>query len=550
MKAIRQDKVIKDLRQTVMCGMGYRDVDMERPLIAVVHGWSEISPGHFHLRPVAERVKYGIALAGGTPAEVIVPGICGSVSGGAFSFRYNLPYRDFAAAMVEIMLALKRFDGAVLIPTCDNVVPAYLMAAARVNLPSLLLTGGYMKPGQYQGQPLTIMDTHRAYGKYLKGEVTEQDIDYIIHHGCGGWGACPEMGTANTMCSVAEALGMSFAGNATISSDSPSLLHLAATVGERAVGLVHENVRPADIMTEAAFRNAVRLVLAVGGSPNAVIHIPAIAKELNIEIPLSLWDELSRQTPFICRIRPNHPTFTMVELDQAGGIPAVLRELGSLVDLDLRTVAGITLGESIAGAKVLDRRIIRPIDDPFYPEGGMAVLRGNLAPEGAIVKQSAVAKEMLQHTGPAKVFDCEEEAVEGLQAGKIEPGDVAVVRYEGPKGSPGAREVMVLAHFISAMGLDTTVPIVTDGRFSGTNRGGAIGHVCPEAMDGGPIALLRDGDRITIDIPGRRLNVDLDEEELARRANQWVRPQPKVTRGVLGAYARLASSLATGATVF
>ena len=544
------EKLIDDLRLTVLHGMGYRDADARRPFIAVLHGWNEISPGHIHLRPVAEQVKIGVALAGGTPAEIIVPGICGSVSGGAPSFRYNIPYRDFAAAMVEIMLELGCFDGAVLIPTCDNVVPAYLMAAARVNVPSLFLTGGYMRPGCYRGEPLSIQDTQRAHGRYLKGDATEEDIDYIVHHACGGPGACPEMGTANTMCSVAEVLGMSFPGNATIPANSPVLLHLAKTVGERAVELVRDDIRPSDIMTETAFHNAIRLVLAVGGSPNAVIHIPAIAQELDIEILLGLWDELSRDTPFICRIRPNHPTHTMVDLERAGGIQAVLKEMKTLLDLDLPTVTGKTLGENVARAKVFDREIIRPLRDPFSSEGGIAVLTGSLAPEGAIVKQSAVAEEMLRRSGPARVFDSEKQAIAGLQAGQIKPGDVVVVRYEGPKGSPGAREVFNLAHFIAAMGLDADVSVITDGRFSGTNKGGAVGHICPEAMDGGPIALLRDGDRIDINVPNRRLDVALSDKELARRARDWVRPEPKEKKGVLAAYARLVSSLSTGATVF
>jgi dihydroxy-acid dehydratase len=544
------DKLIYDLRLTVLHGMGYRERDARRPFIAVMHGWNEISPGHIHLRPIAEQVKIGVAQGGGTPAEVIVPGICGSVSGGAPSFRYNIPYRDFAAAMAEIMLELGRFDGAVLIPTCDNVVPAYLMAAARVNIPSLLLTGGYMRPGCYQGQTLTIQDTQRAHGRYLKGDITEQDVDNIVRHACGGPGACPEMGTANTMCSVGEVLGMSFPGNATIPADSPVLSHLAKTVGERAVELVRDGARPSDIMTEKAFHNAMKLVLAVGGSTNAVIHLPAMAKELGIEIPLDLWDKLSRETPFICSIRPNNPAYTMADLERAGGIPAVIKEMGELLDLDLPTVTGRTLEQNVAQARVFDRKIIRPLRDPFSREGAIAVLRGNLAPEGAIVKQSAISESMLCRTGPAKVFDSEEEAIEGLQSGRIARGDVVVVRYEGPKGSPGAREVFNLAHFVAASGLDADVSVITDGRFSGTNKGGAVGHICPEAMEGGPIALLRDGDLITIDVENRRLDVNLAEEELASRARDWVPPEPRAKKGVLAAYARLVSSLSTGATVF
>lgn len=544
------EQVVQDLRHTIIRGVGLRDKDMSRPLIAVVHGWSEITTGHLHLRALAERAKQGVLMAGGQPAEVPIPGICGSVSGGAPPFRHNLPYRDFAAALLETMLALNRFDGAVLIPTCDNVVPAYLMAAARVNIPCIMLTGGYARPTCYRGHPLTMMDTQRYYGMYLRGEATREDIDYVVHHGCTGPGSCPEMGTANTMCGVAEVLGMTFPGNGHMAADSVELQLLAKTIGERAVELVHENVRPSDIITSGALRNAIRWVLAVGGSPNAVIHIPAIAKELDINIPLDLWDELSRETPFIARIRPNYYDYTMVEFEAAGGVPAVCAEMAPLLDLQQRTVTGHTLGENIAGMHTLDTRVIRPLSDPFQSEGGLAVLKGNLAPEGAIVKQSVMAGEMLHHEGPARVFDCEEDAIAGLKQGRIHAGDIVVVRYEGPKGAPGAREIYHLAHFISSMGLDTSVPVLTDGRFSGTNKGGAIGHICPEATDGGPIALLRGGDRIVIDVAQRRLDVDLTPGELEQRRAEWTPPPLKTARGVLGAYARLASSLATGATLF
>jgi dihydroxy-acid dehydratase len=439
------EKVVGDLRHTIMRGLGFRDSDLQRPLIAVIHGWSEITTGHLHLRPLAEQVKQGVLIAGGQPAEVIVPGICGSVSGGAPSFRYNLPYRDFAAAMVETMLALKRFDGAVLIPTCDNVVPAYLMGAARVNIPSILLCGGYARPACYQGQPLTMMDTQRVYGRFLQGQASEEDIDYVVHHACTGPGSCPEMGTANTMTGVAEALGMTFPGNGSMAADELELMLLAKTVGERAVGLVHEGVRPSDIISPAALHNAMRFVLAVGGSPNAVVHLPALAKELNIPLPLELWDEFSRQTPLVARVRPNHPTNTMVEFEAAGGVPAVLSELAPLLALDVLTATGLTLRENIQGAHTVNESVIRHLADPFAVEGGLAVLKGTLAPEGAILKTSAMAPEMQHHSGPARVFDSEEDAIAGLKAGRIHAGDVVVVRYEGPRGAPGAREVYHLA---------------------------------------------------------------------------------------------------------
>ncbi len=545
----QHQKVIRDLRATVMHGMGFRRRDLDRPLIAVVHGWSEISPGHFHLRPLAESAKVGVALGGGVPAEIPVPGICGSVSGGAPPFRYNLPYRDIAAAMVEVMVALNRFDGVVFIPTCDNVVPAYLMAAARLNLPSIFLTGGVARPGEGpEGRPVTIMDTQRYHGWHLHGDFSSSDLDLVICQGCSGPGACAEMGTATTINGVTETLGMSMPGNATILADRAELLRLAKTVGERSVALVREGIRPSDIITEAAMHNAIKVVLAVGGSLNVMIHLAALAYELDLDLPLELWDQLNATTPLICRVRPNAYEYTVVDLARAGGFPAVLGEMKELLDTDLPTVTGRSLGENVEGARSLDQRIIRPLDNPFAPEGGIAVLKGTLAPEGAVVKQSAVAAEMMVYRGPARVFDSEDQAVSGLLEGAISPGDVAVIRYEGPKGSPGAMEMMNFAHFVSGLGLN--VPVVTDGRYSGTNKGPSIGHVCPEAMEGGPLALVQDGDVVDVDIPGRRLDLLVSEDELAERAAAWTAPPLRETKGVLGAYARRSTSLAQGATIF
>ena len=544
-------KIIQDLRATVLHGMGFRESDLQRPLIAVVHGWSEISPGHFHLRTVAENAKIGVALGGGVPAEIMVPGICGSVSGGAPSFRYNLPYRDVAAAMVEVMVALNRFDGAVFIPTCDNVVPAYLMAAARLNLPSIFLTGGVARPGEGpQSRPVTIMDTQRYHGRFLHGEISGEDLEEVICQGCSGPGACAEMGTATTMNGLTETLGMSYPGNATIFADRAELLRLARTVGERSVGLVREGIRPADIMTERAVHNAIKMVLAVGGSLNVMVHVAAIARELDIDVPLELWDRYSRTTPLICKVRPNDYEYTVVDLARAGGFPAILSELMPLLDGDLPTVTGLTLRDNVAGRgrRSQDRRIVRPLSEPFAPEGGIAVLRGSLAPEGAVVKQSAVAPEMMVYSGPARVFDSEEQAIRGLVQDEIHAGEVVVIRYEGPKGSPGAMEMMNFSHFVAGLGLD--VPVITDGRYSGTNKGPSIGHVSPEAMEGGPLALIQNGDTVEVDIPNRRLDVCVSREELAEREKAWAPPPLRETRGVLGAYARRSTSLAHGATIF
>jgi len=451
--------------------------------------------------------------------------------------------------MVEVMVALNRFDGVVFIPTCDNVVPAYLMAAARLNIPSIFLTGGVARPGEGPGgQPVTIMDTQRYHGWHLHGEFSSSDLDLVICQGCSGPGACAEMGTATTINGVTETLGMSMTGNATILADRAELLRLAKTVGERSVALVREGIRPSDIMTEKAMHNAIKMVLAVGGSLNVMIHLAALAHELDLELPLDLWDRLNATTPLICRVRPNAYEYTVVDLARAGGFPAVLGEMKELLDTDLPTVTGRSLGENIEGARSLDQRIIRSLENPFAPEGGIAVLKGTLAPEGAVVKQSAVAPEMMVYKGPARVFDSEDQAISGLLDGAIKPGDVVVIRYEGPKGSPGAMEMMNFAHFVSGLGLN--VPVVTDGRYSGTNKGPSIGHVCPEAMEGGPLALVQDGDVIDVDIPGRRLDLVVSEAEMAGRAKAWTPPPLRESKGVLGAYARRSTSLAQGATIF
>ncbi len=541
-------QVVEDLRATVMLGMGYRRVDLKRPLIAVVHGWSEISPGHFHLRAVAEAVKIGVAQGGGVPAEIMIPGICGSTSGGALSFRYNLPYRDVAAAMAEVMLGLNRFDGAVFIPTCDNVVPAYLLAAARLNIPSIFLTGGVARPGEGPaGHPVTIMDTQRYSGWRLGGTATEEDVQQVVCAGCGVAGACAEMGTATTMNGICEVLGISYPGNATLMADRPELLRLARTVGERAPELVRQNVRPSDLFTEAALHNAVRLVLAAGGSLNTMVHLAALAREVGQTLQLDLWDHYSRRTPLLCHIRPNDYSRTAVDLGRAGGFPALLNEMRALLSLDGPTVTGFTLGENIAGQSSHDYNVIRPLSEPFAPEGGIAILKGSLAPEGAVVKQSAVDAGQLVFTGPARVFDSEQLAIQGLLDGGVAAGDAVIIRYEGPRGSPGAMEMMNFTHFVS--GLELNAPVITDGRYSGTNKGPSIGHVGPEAMEGGPLALVQDGDLIHYDIPGRCLELLVSDEELARRRAIWQRPPLRVTRGVLGAYAQQSTSLADGATI-
>lgn len=531
--------------------MGFRDEDLDKPLIAVVHGWSEMSPGHFHLKPVAEAVKAGVLAAGGTPLELPVPGVCGSLSGAKPSFRYNIPYRDFASAFIEIMLAVGTVQGAVFIPVCDNVVPAYLMAAARLNLPSLFLTGGYMAPGEVDGQTVIGADTMKGIGKLFQGKMTIEELVRLSDFACPTGGACCGMATANTMSVVTEALGMSLPGNSTLPATSDArLLRMARSAGERAVELIAQDIRPSSILTKKAFHNAIKTVIAVGGSTNAVIHIAAIAQETGLELDLELWDEYSRKIPFICSITPNNTEFTMRDLDRAGGIRAVMKELAPLLDGEVMTVTGRSLAEAIDSAEISDARIIATLGKPFSQEGGVGVMFGSLAPKGSIIKISSAPDPTAHIVGPAAVFDSEEAAITGFMENKIGQSDIIVVRYEGPRGSPGALEIMNLKHFITSTGRDVSNPLITDGRFSGSNLGLGICHVEPEAMDGGPIAIVQTGDMIEIDIPNRRLNLMIEEREIERRLQEWHPPEQKIERGALDIYARQASSFSRGATIF
>jgi len=550
--SVDQVAVRRNLREALAKSMGYRDEDFERPFVAVIHGWNEVSPGHFHLKQLARYAKAGIRAAGGTPAEIIVPGICGSMSGGGGdAFKYNVPYRDFAAALVEIMINLNLCDAAVLIPTCDHVIPAYLMGAALTNVPSIVVTGGYMEPGTFKGQCVTMVDTVKKYEEYKKGKLTEGELKELVDSACPTPGACPEMATANTMAALSEALGMSPPGNAAVAAMGADLLRITQEAGQKIMELFEQGIRPSDIITKKAYENAIRVVLAVGGSPNALVHLPAIMRNVGItDISWKDWDRLSRTTPFICSILPNTRKFTVKDLDKAGRIRAVMKELGPLLNLDVITVTGKTLRENLNGVKVKDREVIKPLDSPYSEDGGLAILKGNLASEGAIVKKSAVPSGMFQFKGRAKVFNCEEEAADALSEGSIQPGDVVVVRYEGPKGSPGGKKVLLPMHKIVGMGLTDSVGYITDGALSGTNLGLAVAYVSPEAASGGSIAVLQDGDEIEIDIPNRRLEVKLNEEELQQRLAQWQAPEPKVKMGALSLFARSAESYPKGAYVF
>jgi len=543
------EEMIQLRRASLLGAVGYRHEDLRRPWIAVIHAWGEIGPGQFHLKSVAEAAKAGVYMAGGTPAEFMIPGICASSSGGASRFKYKFPYRDIAAAFVEIMLGIYDFDGAVLIPSCDDVVPAYLMAAARADIPAIVVTGGYMEPGIYKGKPIFTNAVQVGYGQYKDGKLSKETLMDYVHSVCPGPGQCPHFATATTMCSVSEALGMSLPGNATVPATGGHLLAMAKRAGQLIMALIEKKIKPTDIMTRDAFENAIKVVLAMGGSMNAVIHIPAIARQCNIQLDMALWDELSRTTPFICKIRPNLADYyTAKELGMVGGVPAVMKQLQPLLKTDAITINGKSLGENIEKAPEPDGEIIRPLSDPFKKEGGIVVLKGNLAPEGAVAKQSAIPEAMMQHKGPARVFNQEESAIEAVLDGRIKAGDVIIIRYQGPKGAPGVHEVIDVMHSVIGKGLGESVAVVTDGRFSGGNFGAAFGHISPEAFVGGPIAVVQDGDEIEIDVSGRKLNMNITQRQLKDRMQSWTPPE-RPGKTVLDMYGHLAGSMNDGATI-
>jgi len=537
---------LKALEYALYHSMGYSKEELEKPLVAVVNSWSEILPGHYHLRTVGEAVKSGIRSGGGTPIEFNTIGLCDGIAQGHIGMKYVLPSREVIAASVEVMVEGHQLDGMVMICTCDKIVPAMLIAAARLDIPTILVTGGYMQPGLYKGRRYAIYEVSEAYGAYIAGKIPRQDVDELVKVCCPGPGACPMMGTANTMCCITEALGMSLPGNATIAASDSRLLQMAKRAGEQIVKLIDNDIRPSKIMSREAFENVIKVDLAIGGSTNSCLHIPAIAAELDIGVGLGLFDELSRKTPQIVAIKPSSDLF-MDDLERAGGVQAVMKELSPLLNLDVLTVTGLKLKENLERVEVLDREVIRPLDSPFHAEGGIAVLYGNLAPDGSVVKQAAVNLKMLRHTGPAKVYDSEEEAIEALTGNAIKAGDVVVIRYEGPKGGPGMREQYDFMTLLCGMGLDRSVALVTDGRFSGATRGLAVGHVSPEAAEGGPIAALTASDIVEIDIPNRRLHVKLEGTVIVERMKLWKRPKPSFKKGFMALYAERASSASKGA---
>lgn len=529
--------------------LGYVDRELELPLIGVVNSHNEIVPGHMHLNDIAEAVKAGVRLAGGTPIEFPAIAVCDGIAMNHTGMKYSLASRELIADSIEVMAQAHPFDGLVMIPSCDKIVPGMLMAAARLNIPAIVVSGGPMLAGRYNGQQLSLSNLFEAVGKVYAGRMTEDELHEVEESACPGCGSCAGMFTANSMNCLTEALGMALPGNGTIPAVSAARRRLAKMAGMQIMKLVQEDIRPSEIMTKEAFNNGLAVDMALGCSTNTVLHLPAIASEAGVEINLDIVNMTSERTPNLCKLSPAGPFF-MQDLDEAGGIPAVMAELShkGLINLEARTVTG-TVGDNLIGKVVYRRDVIRSVEDPYSASGGIAVLRGNLAPDGAVVKKSAVAPEMLKHSGPARVFESEEEAVQAITEKKINKGDVIVIRYEGPKGGPGMREMLTPTATVAGLGLDKDVALLTDGRFSGATRGASIGHISPEAAEGGTIAIIREGDMIEIDIPNNALNVVLSQAEISARLKEWQSPEPRIKKGYLARYARHVTSASTGAII-
>ena len=554
---MQSDNVKKGLERaphrSLFKAIGYTDEEIQRPLIGVANAANTIIPGHAHLDSISQAVKNGIYMAGGTPIEFGTIGVCDGIAMNHTGMKYSLGSREIIADSVEIMATAHAFDGMVLIPNCDKIVPGMLMAAARLNLPTMVVSGGPMLAGEHPSQPgqrIDLITVFEAVGAVKSGKMAERELAAIEDAACPTCGSCAGMFTANSMNCLTEAIGLGLPGNGTIPAVMSARIRLAKQAGIQSVALAKNGLTPREIMTPRAFRNALTVDMALGCSTNTVLHLTAIAHEAGVPLDLEMINEVSGRTPHLCSLSPGGQHHIQ-DLHRAGGIPAVMRTLmdAGLLDPDALTVTGQTLGENLSQAAVRDTGVVRPVARAYHDVGGLAVLFGNLAPEGCVVKQSAVREEMLQHEGPARVFDTEEAASGAIMDGAIQKGDVVVIRYEGPKGGPGMREMLTPTSTIAGMGLDAHVALLTDGRFSGGTRGASIGHVSPEAMQGGPIALVREGDPIAIDIPAKTITLKVDEDELARRRNEWQAPEPRITEGYMARYAKLVSSAAQGAIV-
>ena len=530
--------------------LGYTREEMERPLIGVVSSWNEIIPGHMNLDKIAQAVKMGVAMAGGTPIIIPAIAVCDGIAMGHIGMKYSLVTRDLIADSTEAMALAHQFDGLVMIPNCDKNVPGLLMAAARLNIPTVFVSGGPMLAGHMDGHKTSLSSMFEAQGAFNAGKIDEEKLHEWEENTCPTCGSCSGMYTANSMNCLTEVMGMGLRGNGTIPAVYSQRIQLAKHAGMKVMEMVEKNIRPRDIMTYEAFENALTMDMALGCSTNSMLHLPAIAHECGIELNMDIANKISEKVPNVCHLAPAGPTY-MEDLNAAGGIYAVMKEIADLglLHTDLMTVTGKTVGENIANAVNLNPEVIRPTSNPYSKTGGIAVLRGNLAPDSCVVKRSAVAPEMLVHEGPARCFDSEEEAQAAIDAGSIKDGDVVVIRYEGPKGGPGMREMLTPTSAIQGRGQGSTVALITDGRFSGATRGASIGHVSPEAAVGGPIALVQDGDIISIDIPNHSINVKLSDEELAARKAAWKPREPKINTGYLARYASLVTSGNRGAVL-
>jgi dihydroxy-acid dehydratase len=544
-KALSPDVPQYYMRRVLFKAMGATDADLEKPLVAIASTWNEILPGSYHLDRVAAAVKRGIQEAGGMATIFNVLAPCDGQGSGNVGFKYVLPSRDLIAASVEMMIEHASYDAAVMIGTCDKIVPGLIMAAARCNLPTVVFTGGYMPSGHYKGERLDCASVAKYFVMYRQGKVSKDELHEVEGAACPGPGACCLMGTANSMCIAAEALGLSLPGNSALCAADPALEKLAEEAGRKVMELLEKDIKARDIMTPSAFTNAVKVCCATSGSTNLTLHFPAIAHELEYPFTLDDFENISQQTPSIMEIKPSDPRYLMEDFERAGGLQGVMKSMESLLDTSVITANGKSLAENIKVAEIRDEEIIRPLSRPKDKNGGIAVLKGNLGT--AVVKQTAVRPEMQKHRGPARVFEQEEDCIEALLSGRVREGEVMVIRYEGPKGGPGMREMVTATWLLVDMGLDKSVAIITDGRFSGTSGGPCVGHLVPEAMDGGPIAVLKDGDIIEIDIPGRGIRAELSDEEIKQRLASWKRPEPKITRGYLAHFAKYATSADKGA---
>ena len=548
---MRSDAMKKGLERaphrSLFKALGLTDEEIERPMIGIANSANEVIPGHLHLHQISDAVKAGIRMAGGTPLEFFTIGVCDGIVMGHEGMKYSLSSRELIADSVESMAMAYPFDGLVLIPNCDKIIPGMMMAAARLNIPTIIVSGGPMLAGEFQGREIDLITVFEWVGKVKTGEMTSSELREAEGCACPGVGSCAGMFTANSMNCLAEVLGLALPYNGTIPAVFADRIRLAKKTGMQIMELVKKDIKPSRILTKKTFENAVTVDMAFGGSTNTSLHLPAIAGEAGIKLSLQTFNKISEKTPHLCNMAPGGPHHIQT-LHQAGGIPALMMELsrGGLIHQDLLTVTGKTVGQNLRGKKILNPEVIRPMERPYHPTGGLAVLFGNLAPEGAVVKQSAVDEMMLKHRGPARVFDSEEKAIQVILDRKIRKGEVLVIRYEGPKGGPGMREMLAPTSAIVGVGRGRDVALLTDGRFSGGSRGAAIGHISPEAAEGGPIALVRNGDQIEIDIPGKKLNVLISNEELKRRRSRW-KPPKKELKGYLKRYARLVTSANTGA---